>query len=135
MAVQWNRGLTEQVRQAINREIVVQTEEVRNEAIRLILDTPKTGRLYKRRGGKMHQASAPGEPPASDYGRLVNSIRTDYDLQASIGTVTASTKYAAGLEFGTARMAARPFMRTALSNRHKEIIAGIQGAVRAALGE
>lgn len=134
MAVRWNRGIEERVRQAVAQEVVRQTEEVRNEVIRLILDTPKTGRLYPRRGGKMHQASAPGEAPANDYGRLLNSIRTDYDLTTCVGTVTASTKYAAFLEYGTARMAPRPYMRPALANRRPHIIAGVRAAIRTALG-
>lgn len=133
MAVQWNRGLVERVRQAVNQEVVRQTEEVRNEVIRLILDTAKTGRLYARRGGKMHQASAPGEAPANDYGRLLNSIRTDYDFASAVGTVTAGTKYAAPLEYGTRIMAPRPFMRPALATRRSHILAGMRAAVSAAL--
>ena len=38
---------------------------------------PGTGREYKR-GGKIHKASAPGEPPAVDTGRLRGSISINW---------------------------------------------------------
>jgi HK97 gp10 family phage protein len=119
-------------------------EEVRNEAISLILNTPKTGRLYWRRGvsktsgtGRSfsggHRASAPGEPPASDTGRLVNSITTSYDFNELSGTVRARTEYAAYLEYGTSRMEPRPFMRPAVANVARQGIEGITAEVRAVL--
>jgi len=39
---------------------------------------PGSGREYKRPGGKIHRASAPGQPPAVDYGRLINSIAVNW---------------------------------------------------------
>src|SRR5262245_7162584 len=101
------------LRQAVMRAVIRGTEEVRNEAIRLVQSPPKTGRIYTRRGVE-HQASAPGEAPATDTGRLVNSITTEYDEQNLSGKVSANTEYAEYLEYGTARMDARPFMRPAL---------------------
>lgn len=49
---------------------------------------PKTGREYKRKGGGVHVASAPGESPASDEANLYPSIHTVYPstLEAVIGT-------------------------------------------------
>lgn len=68
---------------------------------------PRSGRAYPRPGGRMHIASAPGEPPAIDYGTLVNSIASEFpgDLQ---GVVFSSVPYSAYLEFGTSRIAPRP---------------------------
>ena len=74
---------------------------------------PKTGRVYKRAGGKRHQASAPGEAPATDTGNLVNSIGIR-PAGKDTWAVFARAKYALGLEVGTARVAARPFMVPAL---------------------
>lgn len=134
MTVQLNtQSILARARAGAARGLVRATEGVRNEAISLILDTPKTGRIYRRRSVE-HQASAPGESPASDTGRLVNSIRTGYDMNALVGTVTASTAYAAALEYGTARMAARPYLRPALARRRDAIEAEVAAAVRAALG-
>ncbi|MDO8614622.1 MAG: hypothetical protein Q7T33_02660 [Dehalococcoidia bacterium] len=134
MTSTWNNAaVVARVRQALMRGIVVATEGVRNEAVSLVLDTKKTGRIYRRRGVE-HQASAPGEPPASDTGTLVSRIRTDYSrLGELVGVVRASTAYAAALEYGTPRMEPRPFMRPALANRRKQIIAGLEAEVRAVL--
>lgn len=115
------------------RGVAAAAEDVRGEAIRLILETTKSGRVYVRRS-TTHQASAPGEPPASDTGRLVNSIRVDPSrLDQLVATVVAGTGYAAHLEYGTARMAARPFMRPALANRRRAIESIVAAHVRAAI--
>lgn len=59
-----------------------------------------------------HSPSAPGEPPGVVTGTLRNSIYTGR-IQTGLWRVAAGTKYAAMLEWGTTRMAARPFMRPA----------------------
>lgn len=134
MTVKWNGpSIAALARQGAARGVVSATEIVRSEAISLILDGPKTGRVYRRRSVE-HRASAPGEAPASDTGRLVNSIRTDFDLGALVGKVIASTAYAAYLEYGTAKMEARPYMRPALARKRKDVEATIAAAVRSALG-
>lgn len=75
----------------------------------LILSGPKTGKVYGS-----HRASAPGEPPASDTGRLVSSIRWEFTGSRLAIRVIAGTEYAAYLEFGTSIMASRPFLRRAI---------------------
>lgn len=115
MTVRFNeRELQQRVVRGMQRGIFAATEAVRNEAIRLVLSPPKTGRIYRRRGVE-HQASAPGEAPASDTGRLAASIRTRYEDNYFTGIVVASTLYASYLEFGTSRMEPRPYMRPALA--------------------
>lgn len=42
------------------------------------MNPPKSGLLYPRPGNKMHQASAPGESPAHDYGRLQASVTSNW---------------------------------------------------------
>jgi phage gpG-like protein len=71
----------------------------------------KSGRVYPHKGGKMHQASAPGEAPAIDTGNLVNSIQVQ--VSGFTGIVYTNTEYAPVLEFGGAKMAARPFFTPA----------------------
>src|SRR5579872_4928918 len=75
-----------------------------------VLAGGKTGRIYKRRG-VTHRASAPGEAPASDTGRYVNSINTrpgEEPMSVEVFGGGGIVKYAKALEFGTAKMAARP---------------------------
>ena len=63
------------------------------------------------------QPSAPGSPPNVQTGSLRASI--DYTVQrvpAGVeGLLSSSSPYAQFLEFGTRKMAARPFMRPALA--------------------
>ena len=133
MTVRFNEAeIGARVMQGVKQGIVAVTEGVRNEAISLILTGPKTGRIYRRRSVE-HQASAPGEAPASDTGRLVNSIRTRYENDYMTGIVAASTAYATVLEFGTLKMEPRPFMRPALARKRDGIKSTITQFVRAAL--
>jgi len=88
----------------------------------------KSGQLYSR-GGKSHRASAPGEAPAVDYSNLYNSIQIE-EVTPEQAIVSASAEYAEHLEFGTSRMAARPYLRPAVDEHEGEIVAAIEDAVR-----
>lgn len=84
----------------------------------------RTGRAYKR-GSKTHIASAPGEAPAVDSGRLRQSVfRTT--PKASRKTVSATvgvaTPYALALQVGTERMEARPFINRLAEQPHADTI-------------
>jgi HK97 gp10 family phage protein len=111
-------ALKDLMRRGAMRGVVRATEAVRNEAIRLMLDSEHTGHIYGRR---RHQASAPGEPPAPDTGRLIGSITTTYDQKNLTGKVVVGAQYGLYLEFGTQRMEPRPFLRPALANMQGEI--------------
>lgn len=100
----------------VNKALYVSAKQVEKEAKQSILSGDKTGHTYTR-GNVAHRASAPGEAPASDTGRLVNSINTEVSKSALESTVSAGSgavKYARMLEFGTTKMAARPFLFPAL---------------------
>lgn len=121
MTVQWNSpAVIQRVEQAAMRGVVRGTEGVREEAVSLILETQKTGRIYRRRG-VTHQASAPGEPFANDLGNALSQIQTIYQPERLAGIVNFGAAYAAALEFGTSRMEPRPVARPALANRREEI--------------
>jgi HK97 gp10 family phage protein len=131
--VSWNdAAVIAKVRAGVMRGVVRGTEQVRNEALRLIMQTAKTGRLYRMRG-VVHRASAPGEPPASDTGRLVNSITTAYNETKLSGVVSANTEYAPYLEYGTANMEERPFMRPALANTQEKFVAAVEEEITRSL--
>lgn len=53
--------------------------------------------------------SAPGEPPGVDTGALKSSIHAQQESDL-VWNVVAGVHYGPYLEFGTRRMAARPFM-------------------------
>lgn len=73
---------------------------------------PHSGRIYARRGGRLHQASAPGEYPANDTGKLLASMRGRVtQIEATIGT---NMYYARFLRTGTTKMARRKMSDNAL---------------------
>lgn len=79
--------------------------------------------------GKGHVPSRPGEPPNADTGVLDRSIETAKTGPLTV-EVSANAPYAVALEFGTSKMAERPFMRPAVARKRKEAIALVRAAVR-----
>lgn len=133
MSVEWNEAMLPQIRQAAFRGVVAGIGLVEQRAVDLIMSPPKTGRIYRRRGVE-HQASAPGEAPANDTGRLVNSRRIDLFEDQLRGRLTFSTAYAAALELGTQKMEPRSYARRALAETRDEVIMLIRTEVGAVFG-
>jgi HK97 gp10 family phage protein len=104
---------------------------VETTAKKLIQRGPKTGIMY----GK-HRASAPGEPPATDTGTLVNSIESKRD--GLVAVVWTEKKYGKYLEFGTRNIAPRPWLTPAVEQNRARfplelgnaVIESIDGAVK-----
>ncbi len=71
-----------------------------------------SGQMY-RIEGRQHQASAPGEAPTVLSGDLRASITHFVGIVGNTvaGIVSTNMEYAPALEFGTRKMAPRPFMR------------------------
>lgn len=133
MTVRWTpEAATEAIRRGALRGITAAANLVRNEVLRLILETPKTGKIYVRRGIE-HQASAPGEAPASDTGTLVRGITVEIDTERIAARVNSGAAHGPHLEFGTDKMEPRPHMRQALENKRVEIEATVGREVAAAL--
>ncbi len=65
--------------------------------------------------------STPGTPPKRVTGTLHRSIFWALDRQAVKGRVGTPLKYGLFLELGTVRMAARPWMITAVRNKREAI--------------
>lgn len=118
--------------------------------LRTLLSTPGTGSLYTTRffttsTGRVvpygsrppHRASAPGQPPAPDTGRL----RASYGASASRTPdgaeleVASGLEYAPYLEFGTTQVEARPHLRPAMEQGkatvRDEVSDGIVGREKA----
>lgn len=87
-----------------------------------LMKLPKHGRVYVYRG-RPYRASAPGEAPAIRSGRLMRSIKETFPKPLT-GVIEVGAYYGVFLEFGTARIAPRPFARPAIkgvtSQFHKE---------------
>ena len=116
--------LTKEPEKRVRRAMTKSGMLVRNTAVESILRGVKTGiTVTKYNPNRTHQQSAAGEAPASDTGRLANSISHDVIKEGNtlIGRAIASTDYAIHLEFGTTNMAARPFLQPALRTNAKKI--------------
>ena len=104
-----------------------------------VLRGPASGRVYEKYSPRRtHRASAPGQAPATDTGRLASSIYFNRDglLSASVGSNLA---YAAYLEYGTTSLnfaggvgGPRPFFRPAVEAARKTFIADLEAVIRKA---
>jgi hypothetical protein len=77
------------------------------------IDAPKSGRVYRKSGGRTHRASAPGEYPARDSGR--HRATVDYKVSGSEVAVGSGMFYARFLRNGTSKMARRLMSDSALN--------------------
>lgn len=123
----------EQVGQAGQSAVMATVYDVATDAHQFALDGiksgPATGTIYRNRGkGRPdHQASAPGEYPASDTGQLMGNVKF---IPPKFGETTAyvGTKIMHGrhLEFGTVNMAARPWLLPSV----RRAIVGVEDRLR-----
>jgi hypothetical protein len=167
---EWERELTKPIRDAVGGGALA----IQNDAKRAVQSGPKTGKTYRRSaiGGRIvgyridlidgkfskgsairrdvkaytfHRASAGGEAPATDTGRLVGSIAVQFDkggLSAKIGVADVTRlKYARRLEFGFIgkdakgreySQAARPFLMPAFHKNKYRIREAIEKAIKQA---
>lgn len=108
---------------------------IQGDARKLIQKGVKSGRVYpsKRSKNVMHQASAPGEPPATDTGRLVANVLFAIEQGGYSARVGTDLEYGKNLEFGTRKMAARPWLSRAITENSDKIINLISNAIRKAI--
>jgi hypothetical protein len=110
----------EAVRRGALRGLTIAANDVRNEILRRILQTEKSGKVYIRRG-VAHKASAPGEAPASDTGDLARGITVVINPQALTARVNSGAAHSLPLEFGTPTIEPRPHMRVSLASQRENI--------------
>lgn len=102
-------------------EIVKETVEEIDGTVRQGMAQPKSGRVYVR-GARLHTASAPGEMPAIDSRALLNSLQKRVISGKARGYYFTDNPYAAYLEYGTSKMAARPFMTPAAERARRSFM-------------
>lgn len=116
---------------AVMTEVVTNLAvDTQREAVQGIQRGPATGAV--RPDGS--RASAPGEYPMSDTGRLANNVvanlPTSGNISAEVGT---NVQYGRYLEFGTSRMAARPWLLPSFNKAKAGVEAKLKRAIERAL--
>ena len=122
-------NMSADIEQAVSNVVLTTAMELRGQIVRSVQRGPKTGFVYQKYNPRrVHQASAPGEAPATDTGRLANSIFFD---QASnlTATVGSNIVYAKHLEYGTRHMGARPFFTPAVEEMRPKFLRRISNAI------
>ena len=93
--------------------------EMETEIKKSITEGQKSGVVYPR-GNKTHTASAPGQAPANDSGKLAGSVRYK-KISDKEHEVKINAEYALALEVGTKNMEARPFIMPAVLKAKKKL--------------
>lgn len=76
----------------------------------------------------LHRASKPGDPPAADTGTLLRSVFIERD--GTVRRVGAQAAAASWLEYGTAKIAPRPYLRPALEKVRKRLGLAFAAAIK-----
>lgn len=116
--------------------LVVAANTIRNDMITGMQNTPKTGNRYRKRIGIYHTASSPGNFPAVDTGDLVRSIIMDARFdEVEVGSIITYPAYPKFLEFGTARMKKRPWVKPVYNSQKPKIEKAVSRLMDEILGE
>lgn len=107
--------------------------ELRTDIVKKYQRGPATGEIYQR-GNTTHQASAPGEAPATDTGRLASSVTYSKTgpIEAEVGT---DVIYGPMLEYGTINIERRPNWVPSVEAMRPKFTARLQEALRKASNE
>lgn len=114
-------------------------EAIASDARRRIQKSARGGKTYQLYNPRReHTASAPGESPATDTGRLVSSIVVVPMPELGAVAVKCDSNvapYAAALEYGTTdgKLQPRPFLAPALAENREKAIEAVRRAVKRAL--
>lgn len=113
------RGSEEVLAEVIN-DVLYETQAY---AVKSMRDSPPTGRTYEKGNPKRtHTASSPGNPPRPDEGRLLSNVHVEPATRAQLlGRVGTAILYGPHLEFGTSKMAARPWLLPAFQRAIADI--------------
>lgn len=98
----------------------------RDVKLKITLSRP-SGRVY-RRFGRLHIASAPGQPPAIDTGRLINSI-SSFRIATGHYRVGTAVNYAAALD--NVRKKNRPFFAVTFKKNKQKYLGEMRRQLKA----
>lgn len=126
-------AMGDDIDQAVTDAVNATGLELRGDVVKRIQRGPKTGRVYKKSSPtRTHKASAPGQAPATDTGRLVSSVIFEVEGPATV-TVGSRLAYAHYLEFGTRNIAPRPAWTPAAMEAQPKFIKRLEAAIAGAI--
>lgn len=120
MPLKGARGHVKRIRALASPAMASEVEKVLFHAGELIQTEAQISITRGAVSGKNHVPSKPGEPPNQDTGVLAGNIETTRAGKLRV-RVTSKAGYSSALEFGTSKMAARPFMRPARDKMRPQI--------------
>lgn len=128
------RRLDEDARKEVKKAVDATGLSLRGEIVKKYQRGPATGEIYEKYNPRRtHQASAPGEAPATDTGRLANSVVTASDIQEPLTVeVLTEVEYGPYLEFGTRTIAPRPNWVPSVQEETPKYIRRVEAAIRRA---
>lgn len=94
---------------------------IHGKAVKLIQANSSGTRRIRYSPKRSVIVSKPGSPPNTDTGRLVQSIKFEFQDGGLTGIVGTNLKYGKALEMGTKKMEPRPWLSTAVRETKKEV--------------
>lgn len=125
-----------QIEDNMNKSIKLCCEKVRSDIQESMAKTERdmSKTYFTNNKTKAHHPSLPGNPPAPDTGNLRESIRYEVHGEGSeiygvVGSTQKDPDYAVFTEYGTNKMAPRPWLRPAMQKNNEWIRKSIANAV------
>lgn len=125
-----------QIEDNMNKSIKLCCEKVRSDIQESMAKTERdmSKTYFTNNKTKAHHPSLPGNPPAPDTGNLRESIRYEVHGEGSeiygvVGSTQKDPDYAVFTEYGTNKMAPRPWLRPAMQKNNEWIRKSMANAV------
>ncbi len=142
MSIKFNISGQAEIKAALNKTVSIASKamikqlaigalNIESDAKSSIQRGSRSGVIYKR-GGISHQSSAAGQPPKTDRGGLVSSIRTDFESGGTRVKVGSNIEYSRALEFGNPKrkLQPRPWLFPAFEKNKNKIVKSIEKTIR-----
>lgn len=128
------RKLNAEARIEVKKAIDATGLSLRGKIVKNYQRGPKTGEIYEKSNPtRTHRASAPGEAPATDTGRLASSVVMQSDPQQPLTVeVLTDVEYGPWLEFGTRRIKPRPNWVPTAQAEQPDYVRRVVNAIRRA---
>lgn len=125
--------MSQEVQNAVEGVVDATGLELRGDIVKRYNRGPASGRTYQKYSPRRtHTASAPGQAPQTDTGRLAGSVTYVKNSPLTV-TVQSALPYAAWLEFGTTEMSPRPAWTPAAEEAQPKFQKRMENAVGSAI--